>query len=505
MTILKIEEGDITGGDTPNMPNAAIAKELSDEDVTVDWNEADQTFDIWLMYDGNTAFDRNSDTITNIYRYISQWKLFLSLTNELIKVYGDKHNILDSNDYTTTNRNLVFKLTKPAGWEERSDIPKYIELFIQLYNDRVYVGIILEEGVLEQPIMSVQALYKIYPIINKKLQEVFLHPSKFEKMDSWKDILKISPTEKETAQRSETWKKELNDLKAEISNDWGELEWYESGGYWKEVKVVEINTDNLTIRDIFEEMSPNEVKKQINFIDNEDIFDRHEGEFNFTKGFLNLGENYSVPTLILDLHRNPQLVKRFSDFSKEIDNYSGIDDTSFMYEEGKIQYRLNSIMEEQTTRWREFVNFKYLEKDLKEFNVPSNRAALFADSIVSSSPNITNITANEIYKELNAKENYDGLYDSIRRYLKKGQEDAWVKVITNMDSVYYVNTKTPAQKGVDCRIMLFDIHQQKYCVMTSYAGKLMPYGDHIATILMMISDEKGTREKGTWEETMLEI
>ena len=30
----------------------------------------------------------------------------------------------------------------------------------------------------------------------------------------------------------------------------------------------------------------------------------------------------------------------------------------------------------------------------------------------------------------------------------------------------------------------------------------MPYGDHIATMLMMISDEKGTREKGDWDDIM---
>tara|TARA_R110000765_G_scaffold138653_5_gene238666 strand:- start:2120 stop:3148 length:1029 start_codon:yes stop_codon:yes gene_type:complete len=339
-------------------------------------------------------------------------------------------------------------------------------------------------------------------------------------MDSWKDILKISPTEKETAQRSETWTKEVNDLKAEALNNWGELEWVSQlgvmGGYWGMesigggVEVVVINMKNLTIRDTFEEISPNEVKNIIKYIDTEDLFERHEGEYKFTNDFLSNYEgssiNDSVQTLILNLHRTPQLVERFSHFSKGIDNYSGIDNTRFKYDMGKIQYRFEASMQAQATIWKEFINFKYLEKDLKEFNVPSNRAALFADGIVSSSPNMTNITVDEIKIELEEYHIYHEedvvLYHSIGRYLARGQENAWVKVITNKDNVYYVNTKTPAMQGEDCRIMLFGVNQVQYCVMTSSKGRHMPYGDHIATMLMMISDEKGTREKGDWDDIM---
>ena len=50
--------------------------------------------------------------------------------------------------------------------------------------------------------------------------------------------------------------------------------------------------------------------------------------------------------------------------------------------------------------------------------------------------------------------------------------------------------------------MLFNIYQTQFCVMTSDTGKYMPYGDHITTILMMLSDEKGYKENDTWYEIM---
>tara|TARA_R110002012_G_scaffold69866_6_gene180535 strand:+ start:9208 stop:10767 length:1560 start_codon:yes stop_codon:yes gene_type:complete len=513
MNILKIEEGDITGGDTPNMPNEVIAEELSDEDVIVTWNDEQQQFNILLMYNGNTAFTRSSERMDGIYRHIPQWKLFLSITNELIKVYGDNHNILNSNDYTITeDRNLVFKLTKPAGWEEKPDMPEEIELYIQLYGvHTVYAGINWEDTVLEHKIGSVQELNKIYPIINEKLQEIFLHPSKFKKMDSWKDILKISPTEQTTAQRSETWQKELNDLKAEASNDWGELEFIhesdtpggEQGGYLVEegIEVVRLNPLNLTISNVFGEMSSNEVKAKLNYIDNQDLFGRHEDKFRFTDAFI-ANRYYSVEQLIINLHENPKLEEQFSEVAEAYDDYSGKDMTDFIYvqDKGKINYRFHSILEAQTTQWKEFVKMNYVEKGVKEFNTPHDRAALLADNVVSSSSNMTKITVPDIVNEINA--NGEKVTTGVASYLKRGQDDAWVKVITNMDNVFYVNTKTPALKGESCRIMLFNIYQTQFCVMTSDTGKYMPYGDHITTILMMLSDEKGYKENDTWYEIM---
>ena len=113
---------------------------------------------------------------------------------------------------------------------------------------------------------------------------------------------------------------------------------------------------------------------------------------------------------------------------------------------------------------------------------------------------MTKITVPDIVNEINA--NGEKVTTGVASYLKRGQDDAWVKVITNMDNVFYVNTKTPALKGESCRIMLFNIYQTQFCVMTSDTGKYMPYGDHITTILMMLTDEKGYKENDTWHEIM---
>ena len=128
-------------------------------------------------------------------------------------------------------------------------------------------------------------------------------------------------------------------------------------------------------------------------------------------------------------------------------------------------------------------------------------AETLVEQVIAGSSNINKISYEGMQKVL---DNIDSVpyHENISDYLKHGDKNAWVEVVTDMDNIYYVNTKTAAATGYTCRLMIFNLNS-RFCVETH--DENLPYGDQVATLLLSLSNQKALMERGQWGRFSQEI
>ena len=516
MNILKISE-------IPNVSNAAIAEELSDEDIKVEWVERpkgvsdrrNDYFKITMFYRGEVfsfRIESGNWKYKNMTQIIKAYKNVLKVDANIRETFGEKGmDILEQGHRTgqsAQSPKIYYKLSKPK-WAK--DIPhttdeRYVEIHLELYRGvEIYVGI---EGKNQIHLTNVDnldsSLAGFYKDIREELHEKFLRKS-------WKNIIKISETERDIARGSDVWAKEVKNLKRNAEEEWKEkITWHGTSAYTsgflgnKKLKVIAIDKDTLSITKDFPEVSNDIVESIYNsFISYEDYIRIQEGII-----YINIFEDrWGAEALIKVLGAQPDKLDKLENFLNDLKVWGDyLTKVEFRFKpfnelERILVYRIKKQMSAQSSDWKYFSSFKEIEKEIEEAFAPDIRAETLVEGIINDNPNINKVSYEDMLKVLD-KIHGEGRKENVWDYLKIGDKNAWVQVVTDMDNVYYVNTKTAASRGYTCRLMMFN-RRTRFCVET-YNEKL-PYGDQVAALLLSLSNESKVREQGQWGRFSQEI
>jgi len=501
--ILKIRDSDISG-EFPNVTNETVAEELSDEDIKIEWverpkgisRELSDYFKITMIYRGEefaSKLVKGEIKYKNITNIINAYKEFLKIDADIRKTFGNEGMDILKQGYRMTGRTtkspkIFYTLSKPKWGKEipHTTDEREIKIYLEFYNlHGIYGGI---EGEIEVNINSDSSLREFYNNIKKKLHTMFLRKS-------WRNIIKISETERDIVVESDTWEKEIVDLKREIDNDWGEeLMWADNSteivGFLGDlaVRVVTITKHNLLVKEVYE--MP---KEKVLIIYN--TINKHRKDYMYLRNNIIrselFGDRWSAYEIFNHFGDNMEKLNQLDVFLSGLEavefNLHNINFDFSPFCDILITYRIEKQMEGQNTKWTPFISFDEIEKEYKKSIKPDIRAEKLLAEVISDNDNITRISHDDMLKEFKEViENNDSHSIYIEDYLKKGNRKSWVKVITDMDSIFYVNTKTAAISGRDCRLMVFNL-DYIYCVMTN--SEKIPYGDHVAGLLLTLLNE----------------
>jgi hypothetical protein len=508
MNILKYTE-DISEN-ISELSNAAIAEELSDEDVKIEWVEQPQgvqrklpdNFKITMIHRGEELSSITVSSHRRLTQVIQKYKRFLKVDAHIRETFGENGVGILGQDYrigkSENEPRIYYKLYKPkwAAGEPHSVEESFVEIHVGFYNyNNIYVGSDTNHDVLIENVDNLDlSMATFYANIGIELSRTFLRKC-------WKSIIKISRTERDIARGSDVWQEEIKSLQKDAEEEWkGKITWDGDSGYLgnKKVKVLDIDKNNLSIEKTFPDISNDIVESIYNSLIN---YMHIEDNMVFMDIF---DSRWRAEEIFNVFGNNPDKLKKLEDFSNSFKE-SNIDpqkiEFDFSLDSFKISYRIKKQMSAQSTDWKLFTSFKKLEKDVEEAYAPEVRAEILVEQVIADSPNINKfsfVKMREVVGKIDSKISRNNIKD----YLLTGDKNSWVQVVTDMDNVYYVNTKTAAITGSICRLMIFT-NESRLCVETH--NKNIPYGDQVVSLLRSLSNESIIRERGQWERFSQEI